>query len=43
MYGHSKKGHRMGRKSSRKMFSRTAQHTHPMNIHNAPMRGGFRI
>lgn len=34
---------RMGRKASRKLFSRTAQYIHPKNVHRAPMRGGFRL
>jgi len=34
---------RMSRKASRKLFSRTAQYVHPKNVHNAPMRGGFRL
>lgn len=34
---------KMSRKSSRKLFSRTAQYVHPKNVHSAPMRGGFRL
>lgn len=43
MYGHRKKGHKMSRGKSRKMFSGTAQWIHPMNVHSEPMRGGFRL
>lgn len=34
---------KLGRKYSRKMFSRVAQHVHPKNIHSSPMRGGYRL
>lgn len=34
---------KLGRKASRKLFSRTAQYVHPKNVHNSPMRGGFRL
>lgn len=34
---------KMSRRSSKKLFSRTAQYIHPRNIHQAPMRGGFRL
>lgn len=37
------KRHKMSRKKSKKLFTRTAQYVNPRNIHNAPMRGGFRI
>jgi hypothetical protein len=37
------KRHKMTRKSSRKLFSRTAQYVHPKNVHSSPMRGGFRL
>nr|QJB19799.1 MAG: hypothetical protein [Microvirus sp.] len=37
------KRHKMSRKSSRRLFSRTAQYIHPKNVHAAPMRGGFRL
>jgi len=43
MYGHKKKGSRMSGKKSRSVFSRHAQWIHPLNVHNASMRGGFRI
>lgn len=34
---------RLNRKKSKKLFSKTAQYVNAKNIHNAPMRGGFRI
>lgn len=34
---------KMGRRYSRKLFSRTAKRTHKKNLHRHPMRGGFRI
>lgn len=37
------KRQRLNRKKSKKLFSKTAQYVNPKNIHNAPMRGGFRI
>lgn len=37
------KRRKMGRRESRKLFTRTAQFVHPKNIHMAPMRGGFRL
>lgn len=37
------KRHRMSRKSSRKLFSKTASYVHPKNVHNSPMRGGIRL
>lgn len=43
MYGHRKKGHKMSRRKSQRVFSGTAQWIHPMNAHNEPMRGGFRL
>lgn len=43
MYGHHKKGHRLSGRGSKRMFSRVAQWIHPMNVHQMPMRGGFRI
>lgn len=35
--------HRMSRRHSRKVFSRTAGATQSLNLRAAPMRGGFRI
>lgn len=43
MYGHRKKGHRMSKARSRRMFAGVAQWIHPMNVHSEPMRGGFRL
>lgn len=43
MYGHRSKGHRMKSGRSKRMFSAVGQWIHPMNVHNAPMRGGFRL
>lgn len=37
------KRRKMSRGSSRKLFSKTAQYIHPKNVHNSPMRGGFRL
>lgn len=35
--------HKMSRRGSRHLFSRTAQRVHPRNLMATPMRGGFRI
>lgn len=43
MYGHIKKRFKMSRGKSRSSFSRIAQYIHPVNIHNSPARGGFRL
>ena len=43
MYGHRKKGKKLSRSKSQRMFSGVAQWQHPVNVHNAPMRGGFRL
>lgn len=37
------KRRKLSRNESRKMFSRVAQYVHPKNVHNSPMRGGFRL
>jgi hypothetical protein len=37
------KRYKMSKKSSKKLFSRTAQYVHPKNVHATPMRGGFRL
>jgi len=37
------KRHKLSKKSSKKLFSKTAQYIHPKNIHGQPMRGGFRL
>jgi len=34
---------RMGRRNSRKVFSRGAQRVHPKNDRTRPMRGGIRL
>jgi len=39
----SHKGYKLSKGHSRKLFSRTAQWVHPLNVHRQPMRGGFRI
>lgn len=38
-----RKGKKMKKRDSRKLFSKTAQYVHPKNVHQAPMRGGFRL
>lgn len=38
-----KRRSKMSRKKSRRLFSKTAQYVHPKNVHNVPMRGGFRL
>lgn len=43
MYGHRRKGKRMGAGRSKRIFSGVAQWIHPMNAHSEPMRGGFRL
>lgn len=43
MYGHMKKGHRMSFRASARHFSRVAQYVHSFNVHQEPMRGGFRL
>lgn len=37
------KRRKLSKSASRKMFTRTAQYIHPKNVHNTPMRGGFRL
>lgn len=34
---------RMSRRHSRRHFSKVAQYIHPKNVHDLPMRGGFRL
>lgn len=34
---------KMGRRKSRKLFSRTARRTHKRNVQATPMRGGIRL
>lgn len=38
-----KKRHKLSRKGSRKLFSKTASRVHGRNVHNNPMRGGIRL
>lgn len=38
-----KKRHRMSKRYSRKLFSKTANRTHRRNAHVSPMRGGIRL
>lgn len=38
-----KKRHHLGRKHSRKLFTKTAKRVHKRNVHNTPMRGGIRF
>lgn len=37
------KRRKLSKSSSRKMFTKVAQYVHPKNVHNVPMRGGFRL
>lgn len=39
----SRKRSKMSKKSSKRLFSSTAQYVHPKNVHSTPMRGGFRL
>jgi len=43
MYGYTKGRKSMSPKKGARQFKRVAQYVHPLNVHNAPMRGGFRI
>jgi len=38
-----KKRYKLSKKSSRKLFSKTASRTHRRNVHSNPMRGGIRL
>lgn len=38
-----KKRYKMKSGKSRRMFSRTASHTHKLNMNGNPMRGGIRL
>lgn len=38
-----RKRHKVGRKHSRKLFSKTARKVHTRNVHSHPMRGGIRF
>lgn len=35
--------HKMSRRHSRKLFTRTARRIHKRNVHKHPMRGGIRF
>lgn len=37
------KRHKLGRRGSGKLFSKTARKTHKKNVAFAPMRGGIRM
>lgn len=37
------KRHRMSKRKSKKLFTRTAQYVNAKNVHAIPMRGGFRL
>ena len=43
MYGIKSRGRKMGSAHSKRMFSGVAQHVKAVNIHQVPMRGGFRL
>lgn len=38
-----RKRHKLGRKHSRKLFTKTAKRVHKRNVHAHPMRGGIRF
>jgi len=38
-----RKRYKMGKKKSRKTFSKTAAHSHKRNASGRPMRGGIRL
>ena len=38
-----RKRHKIGRKHSKKLFSKTASRVHHRNVHHNPMRGGIRF
>lgn len=33
----------MSKRHSMRQFSRVAMYVHPLNVHNEPFRGGFRL
>jgi len=37
------KRHKMGKKKSKRMFSKGASRTHGRNVRSSPMRGGIRL
>lgn len=38
-----RKRHKLNRRHSRKVFSKSARRTHSRNVHVNPMRGGIRF
>lgn len=38
-----RKRHKLSKKSSRKLFAKTASRTNGRNVHSNPMRGGIRL
>lgn len=38
-----RKRHKLSRRHSRKLFSKTARRMHTRNVHSFPMRGGIRF
>lgn len=38
-----RKRHKLGRRHSRKLFTRTARRMNRRNVHHNPMRGGIRF
>lgn len=33
----------MSRSGSKRLFTNTAKHAHPLNVPHTPMRGGYRL
>ena len=42
MHKHKGKRHKLGKRHSRKLFTKTAKRVHGQNV-RAPMRGGIRL
>lgn len=38
-----RKRHKLSRRHSKKLFSKTARRVHSRNVHHNPMRGGIRL
>lgn len=38
-----KKRHKLSRKGSKRLFTKTAKKVHKRNVHRMPMRGGIRF
>lgn len=38
-----RKRYKLSKRSSKKLFHRTASRTHARNVHSNPMRGGIRL